>query len=223
MAFVLFIVLFVTAGCQSLPSLNKNPSAQELFEYANQLKQRSAYVEALKYFKQFRGRYLYSPLVKKADLAIADIYFLQKKWNQAVQAYEFFSERHPRHIQSDRVYFHLALAYFHQLPSTPDRDLRMAGQALSSFKKHLRLFPKSKYKKSVLEYRNKILLLLAQREWMIARFHIRQGRKHSALPYVRKLLKKHTSLLTAGKIKNLPSVEELKLFLKEQEFRNKGS
>ncbi len=225
MIIFLFTILVLSSGCQTAPPLSKKPTDKELFKYANYLKKQSSYLEALEHFKQLRGRFLYSPLAKEADLAIADIYFQQKDWIQAVQAYKFFYERHPKHPQNDRVSFYLALSYFHQLPSTPDRDLSLSTETIKYFDQHLKHFPASTYKKEATDHKNKVLLLLAQKEWMIAKFHIRQNREKSALPYVKKLLKKYSNLLSSNSSKKskLPSITEIKVFIKKWESNNKGS
>lgn len=222
MIVLLLSVLLLTSSCQTAPPLSKNPTDKELFKYASYLKKNRSYLEALEHFKQLRGRFLYSPMAKEADLAIADIYFAQKEWIKAVQAYKFFSERHPKHPQNDRVSFHLALSYFHQLPSTSDRDLSLSTETIKYLDLHLKHFPSSPYKKEALEYKNKVLLLLAKKEWTTAQFHIRQNREKSALPYVKNLLKKYSHLLSSKKSK-LPSLAKIKSFIKKWEDNNKGS
>ena len=223
--FLLTLVLLFSSGCQTAPPLSKKPTDKELFNYANYLQKQSSYLEALEYFNKLRGRHLYSPLVKEADLAIADIYFAQKEWIKAVQAYKFFSERYPKHSKRDKVSFYLALSYFNQLPSTPDRDLTLSTETIKHFDLHLKHFPKSAFKKQALDYKNKVLLLLAKKEWLIARFYIRQEREKSALPYVKKLLKKYSNLLSSDTTNksDLPSLVEVKNFIKKWDINKKGS
>ena len=140
------VFLLLSTSCQSLHSLKKNPSDKELFQHASRLKEKLYYKEALSYFQQLKTRFLYSRLVKEADLSIADIYFAQKEWDKAIRAYGHFHELHPLHPQADRVLFHLGLSYFHKLPRTEDRDLSLAKKTLIHFNKHLKLFPKASIK-----------------------------------------------------------------------------
>ena len=191
----LFLSLYLNTACNSLHSLKKNPSDKELFQHASKLKEKSYYKEALTYFKQLKTRFLYSRLAKEADLAIADIYFAQKEWEKATRSYGHFSELHPQHPQTDRVLFHLALSYFHQLPTTEDRDLSLSKKTLFHLNKHLKLFQKSAYRSAVQEYKQRVLYLLAQKQWMIARFHLNQGKPHSALPYMLNLMQDYSFLL----------------------------
>ncbi|MDE0119505.1 MAG: outer membrane protein assembly factor BamD [Bdellovibrionales bacterium] len=202
------VFLLLTTSCQSLHSLKKNPSDKELFQHASRLKEKLYYKEALTYFQQLKTRFLYSHLVKEADLAIADIYFAQKEWNKAIRAYGHFSELHPLHPQSDRVIFHLALSYFYKLPRTEDRDLSLSKKTLAHFNKHLKLFPKSIYKSAVQKYKKEVLYLLARQQWMIARFHLHQNKAHSALPYMRNLVKDYSSLLPPKEPKNKNSNQQ---------------
>ena len=235
---IIIFICFLTA-CSSLKTLKKNHSAEELFQHAVELKEKSYYKKALVYFKQLKSRFLYSRLAKEADLAIADIYFAQEEWDRAVKAYGSFSELYPKHPQNDRVLFHLALSYFHKLPTTEDRDLSLSKKTLFYFNKHIEFFPHSSYKIQVKEYKQKILNLLARKEWMIARFHLNQGKPVSALPYVLKLMRQYSFLLPSdqkneqqsGKEKdsaikaseNLPSVKNLKNLAQELKTLKKQS
>ena len=195
MTYFLFVFLFFNTACSSLHSLKKNPSDKELFQHALQLKEKSYYKESLSYFKKLKSRFLYSHLVKEADLAIADIYFAQEEWQKAARAYNGFSELHPNHPKNDSVLFHLALSYFHQLPATEDRDLSFSKKTLFYLNQHLTRFPKSPHRNQTLQHKQKILNLLAQKQWMIAHFHLNQGKPHSALPYMLKLMKDYSFLL----------------------------
>ena len=204
-------LVFLCVACSSFRSLKSNPTAEELFQHAEKLKKESYYKSALTYFKQLKSRFLYSRLVKEADLAIADIYFAQKEWPKAVKAYGQFVELYPQHPQSDRALLNLGLSYFHQLPKTEDRDLSFSAKTLIYLNQHLKSFPKSAYRKSAKEHKQKVLNLLARRQWMRVRFHLRQGRPKSAWPYARNLKEKYYFLLPSvknAKKQKLPSKKE---------------
>ncbi len=228
---VLILCVFLTA-CNSLSS-SKNPKTarKEVFQKAQSLKERGYHKEALSQFRKFKSRFLYSrDLSKKADLAIADIYFMQGEWEKAHRAFESFFELNPRHEKSDYALFYVALSYFKRLPKTEDRDLHLADKTLFHLNRHLKLFPKSPFKARLLQLKQKVLSLLARKEWMIARFHIRREKPRSALPYMLSLLKNYGFILpkdrppakdvpedslekppTAG----LPSLKKLKSMIKD--------
>lgn len=214
----LLIFLFLNIGCASLQSIGKNPSAEALFQHASKLKEKSYYQESLNYFRKLKSRFLYSRLAKEADLEMADIYFKQEEWKKATKAYWNFSELYPQHPKADFVLFRLALSYFHQLPTTEDRDLSFSKKTLLYLDRHLKLFPKSPHREETKKYKKEVLSLLAQKQWMIARFHLRQGKPHSALPYISKLIKDYSFLLPPEKTKetdnksdsDLPSLKKLK-------------
>jgi hypothetical protein len=65
---------------------------------------------------------------------------------------------------------------------------------------------------------------MAQKQWMIARFHLNQGKPHSALPYVLKLMSDYSSLLPSKapeKQAELPSLKKLKELVKELKSKKK--
>ena len=149
---------------------------------------------------------------------MADIYFAQEEWKKATKAYWSFSELYPRHPKADFVLFRLALSYFHQLPTTEDRDLSLSQKTLFYLNRHLKLFPKSPHRSETKKHKQAVLNLLAQKQWMIVRFHLNQGKPHSALPYVLKLMKDYPSLLPSKdteKQAELPSLKKLKELAKE--------
>ena len=195
----LLFFLFFSTACSSLHSIKKNPTAEELFQHASKLKEKSYYKEALSYFKKLKGQFLYSRLVKEADLAIANIRFAQEEWKKATKAYSNFSELYPQHPKADFVLFRLVLSYFHQLPATEDRDLNLSKKTLFHINQHLALFPNSPYRSQTQDYKQKVLTLLAKKQWMIASFHLRNDKPHSALPYLLKLMKDYSSLLPKEK------------------------
>jgi len=224
MRYFLALFLFFNISCASMHSLKKNPSDKELFEHALNLKNRSYYKEALKYFKQLKSQFLYSPLVKSADLAIADIYFRQKEWNKAVLAYGNFYELYPSDLKTDHALFYLALSYFHQLPTTEDRDLTLSKKTLFYLNEHLKKFPKSPFTEQSSQYKNRVLTLLAKKQWMIASFHLKQDRPLSALPYMKDLLKNYATFLPEKKKQSsLPLLKDLKEEINKIKELNKNS
>ncbi len=211
-------LIFLFGGaCSSFKTLKENPTAEELFQHAENLRKRSYYQEALGYFRQLKSQFLYSRFAKSADLKIADIYFAKEEWIKAGLAYERFSALNPEHPENDRAFFQLSLSYFHQLPKTEARDLSLSKKALFYINKHLKLFPKSPYREKAQKYKQKILTLLAKKEWMIARFHLRKKRPHSARPYMLKLMKNHRTLLPKKESSSstLPSLKKLKTLIQK--------
>lgn len=205
----LLTFLFYTSSCSSLHSLKDKPSAEELFQHAENLKEKSYYKEALAHFKRLKSRFLYSRFSKLADLAIADIHFAKEEWEKASRAYDNFYSLNPRHKKSDYALFRLSLSYFHQLPLTEDRDLSLSKKTLFYIKKQLKLFPKSPYRAVALEHQKKVLTLLAKKQWMIARFHLKQNRLHSAKPYMLKLLKDYSFLLPKEENPSVKKTDDL--------------
>lgn len=213
---LLVTLLCFSVSCSSLHSLKKDPSDKQLFQHALKLKKKSYYKDSLSYFKKLKNYFLYSPLVKEADLHIAHIYFAQEEWKKASIAYKNFLTLYPNHPKNDSVLFYLALSYFKQLPSTQDRDLKFSARSLLYLNKHLTNFPKSPLKSKTLKYKQKVLILLAKKEWMIAYFHLKHKRPLSALPYIKKLIKNYSFVLpikTNTKVAfnaSLPSLKSLK-------------
>src|SRR5690606_33276577 len=87
----------------------------------------------------------------RAELAIADVHFKDEAYPEAQVAYQTFKELHPRHPKIDYVTFRIGLSFFNQLPTTIDRDLTLAHDAIASFDELINEFPNSEFAKEARE------------------------------------------------------------------------
>ncbi len=199
--FLLIVALSSGGGvaCRTISYNKKAQTAEALFKRALKLKKDRYYREALLVLDKLKTRYLYSPYFKSASLMVADIYFLQRQWLKAYSAYNSFSKLNRDHPEIDRVFFRKALCAFEDLPTAADRDLSGAKKVLSLFRKHITLFPLSAYKAQSKYYVSRVRGLLAQREWMVASFHIKAHRPRSALAYLQTLVREFSSVLRVKK------------------------
>ncbi len=84
---------------------------------------------AIDTFQDIIDNYPYSDYATLAELRIADAYFDQELWEEALSYYRDFSELHPDHEKVPYTILRSALAYYHQ--SRPaNRDQTATRQAL---------------------------------------------------------------------------------------------
>lgn len=172
-----FIATF--SACSSTDK--RSESAEGAYAIAQEYEADGRYEEAIKRFQEVRSKFPYSKYATMAELAVADTYFKQESFAEAQTSYQLFKDLHPKHGQIDYVTFRLALSYFKQLPSTIDRDLTLADNAIISFDEVIKQYPNSSYVEEAKTYRSQAIKMLAEKEEYIADFYYRREQWDSAL------------------------------------------
>jgi outer membrane protein assembly factor BamD len=127
------------------------------------------------------SKHPYSKLATEAELRVADCYYKKEEFIEAFNAYKTFKELHPKHPQIDYVTYYAAESIREQLPSTVDRDLSQATQAINYYEEIATVYPTSKYVKDSKEKRFKLIGMLADKEIYIADFYYRREKYLGAL------------------------------------------
>lgn len=121
-------------------------------------------------------------------LRIADTYFGEEKYEEALVEYQAFLNYHP--VNKDSVYaqYQIAMCSFNQL-TTIDRDPEPTRIALREFQKLLEKYPKSIYEEAA---RKNIAICrdrLAEYELYVGRFYHKKKAYQSAVSRLDKLLR----------------------------------
>lgn len=136
------IALFVLAsalfqGC-STPLVNK--SADMLFKDGEQSYKDGDYEDAIAQWKKVKETFQSPELSTKAELGIADAYFLNKDYIEAAAGYEDFRKMHPKHPQADYALYRQGMSYFKQIHGI-DTDQTPVKNAQITFDSYLKLYP----------------------------------------------------------------------------------
>lgn len=188
----LLLILSFLASCSSLDKKGDTP--ESAFAIAEEYEKDDRYEEAIRRFKEVKNKFPYSSFATKAELRVADLHFKSEEYAEAQVEYQAFRDLHPKHPQIDYVLFRIGLSYYNQLPSTIDRDLSLAGDTVLAFNDLLARYPASEHAKEGREYRDKTLLMLAEKEKYVADFYFRQGNYEAALNRYEGLYKKYPNL-----------------------------
>lgn len=175
-----FSLTILSLGCVTEPKVNLN-SAEGLFTLGEFYEKQDRFEEAISQFKSLSNKFPYSKLAPDAELKVADCYYKKEEFPEAFNAYKNFKELHPRHIRSDYVTYRAAESLREQLPSTVDRDLTNAHQAISFYDELLINYSGSKYAAESKEKKFKLIQMLADKELYIADFYFKQNKYTSAL------------------------------------------
>lgn len=176
--FLAALGLFVS-GCSSI---EKNSSTPEgAFVIAEEYDQGERYEEAIRRYTEVKNKFPYSNFATKAELAIADVYYKQESYAESQVAYQMFKDLHPTAPQADYVQFRIGMSYFNQLPSSIDRDLTTANDAILNLSELIKKYPNSQHLAEAKEKRSAAIKMLAEKEEYIADFYFKRKIFDSAL------------------------------------------
>lgn len=169
---VAFIALITLLSCATSKPKGRT-AAESLFREAEQLVEKRRYLMAIESLNLLRSRYPYSFYATRAELRLADIYFLQENYVEAAAAYILFKDFHPKHEKMPYIIFRIAESFFLQTPSTYDRDLSPAVEAIKYYQEVAQKYPKTEYAQSGKEKVRVIQKMLDQKEQYIADFYFK--------------------------------------------------
>lgn len=168
-------MLLVLPGCgiidyYFLPA--PEDTAQELFEGGMSAMQEKNYEDAAEFFQSLKDRYPFSPYTTKAELALADAWFLDGEYQRAADNYEEFEALHPRHEMIEYVLFQIGVANYRLFQSI-DKPQDTVGKAIEYFRRLKATFPESKYVEEADRYIVECRRYMAEHEVFVADFYWR--------------------------------------------------
>jgi len=152
----------------------KELTVEEQYELGLKYLRRESYVKALEQFNRIRNTHRDDPYSVKAELAIGDVYYRKREWDQARLAYEDFMRMHPRHQDLDYVVYRMGLSLYRKAPLVAGRDQTWTRQAVHTWAGFESRFPDSQYRAEVEELLEVSRDRLARKELSIARFYVRR-------------------------------------------------
>ncbi|MEE3329878.1 MAG: outer membrane protein assembly factor BamD [Myxococcota bacterium] len=148
---LLSLVWLSSAACQNTPEpdFEDIPPANELYEQGLEklndkwllwIIPRTDYVGAIEDFQAIIDNYPYSDFAVKAELRIADSYFEDRRFEEALSYYRDFSDLHPQHEKVPYTILRSAQCHYEQT-ATIDRDQTATREAMGYLERLLRDYP----------------------------------------------------------------------------------
>ena len=100
------------------------------------------YSEAIELFQSVIDNYPYSEFAVRAELRIADAYFEDRRYDEALSYYRDFAELHPQNPKVPYTVLRSALCHYNQVSSV-ERDQTATRAALLELEKLIRTYPYS--------------------------------------------------------------------------------
>lgn len=166
-ALLLMLALMGTAFAKEEAPL----TVAEQYELGLKYLKRGYYEKAIEQFNRIRIYHRDDPLSLKAELALADVYWRKKEWDQARLAYEDFMRLHPRHPNLDYVVYRIGQSLLKKAPKIAARDQTWTAQVVNTWTGFDRRFPGSEWSDEVGTELRVALERLAKKELIIAEFY----------------------------------------------------
>jgi outer membrane protein assembly factor BamD len=198
----LLAIALGTACKSNEPLFEEVPPADELFALGEKelegrrilwVYKRVNYSRAIEYFQAVIDNYPYSDHAVRAELKIADAYFDDGKYDEALSYYRDFGDLHPQHEQVPYTVYRSALCHYERIEST-ERDQTSTLNALDTFGKLLVQYPHSQYAKDAEPKWRELQVRLAEHDEGIADFYRKRGEFEAAAERYRLLLDEHPGL-----------------------------
>jgi outer membrane protein assembly factor BamD len=173
-------------GCATVQQ--PNIPADQLYKEGEQLFQKGKYEDAIASWKKVKETYQSSELSTKAELNIANAYFLNKDYIEAAAAYEDFRKLHPKHPQADFALYRQGMSHFNQIHSI-DTDQTPVKNAQLIFDSYLKLYPEGAQLAEVQEKQRQCRDKQLQYELYVGRFYLKSGAYKAAIARFEESLK----------------------------------
>jgi outer membrane protein assembly factor BamD len=202
-AYALFLAVMTAALFQGCATTKPSSSPEVLFKEGEQSFQKGKYEDAIAKWKKVKESYQSPELSAKAEINIADAYFLNEDFIEAAAAYEDFRKLHPKHERAGYALFRQAMSHYRQV-SGIDTDQTPVKNALVTFQSYLSLYPGGEHTAEVTEKIRDCRDKQLQYEIYVGRFYLKTGKLISAIGRFETALKVFS---------DLPSCDEVMYYL----------
>ena len=189
MVAVLLILTSLSVGCSNYAK-EHDLSAEENYQRGLAKYEKTHFLRAIPFFQKILENYPFSIYAIPAELKIAESYFYDEKYVEALAHLQGFEELHPTNENIPYVLWMKAEASFKQFSSI-DRDVFPLENAKRELDELMGRFPDSKYVKEAKPLLKQILDKLVQHDFYVARFYYRDGEFNAALKRFARVYEKY--------------------------------
>jgi outer membrane protein assembly factor BamD len=170
------LAVAVLGGCGAS---KKHLSADEYFKEATERYRSGALTVAIDNYHELLDQYPFSEYNEEAELKIAQAYYLEGSYAEAIVALTDFQRRHPTSPQLPLVGYLLGMCYVQQM-GTADRDQTAARSASNYFLTVSQQYPDSPFSELARIELGRCRERLGEHELYVANFYSKRGNRPAA-------------------------------------------
>lgn len=175
----LLAALLLFWGCSSETIDNESPPEKQFAE-GERLLSKDRFAEAVERFRILKSRFPYSKQAALATLRIGDAHYQEESFTEAASAYKVFRELYPKHEKAAYALYRIAESHFNEMPSTIDRDLDPAAEAIAAYNQLIKDYPNSEHAKDAAKKVHDLRGKLAEKENYVGNFYFKRELYESA-------------------------------------------
>lgn len=196
-ALSLVLVLFFLNGCSILNFFSKKDppklSPEGLYSRASLEYGEDNYKKAREYFLRLKETYPLHELAILAEIGVADSYFSNKEYSAARDAYSDFVSLHPLDENVPYAIYQMGMCHYHQMEAL-DRDQTETIKAQNEWERLVSRYPESKFSTMAEKMLREVRQRLAEREFYVGRFYLRQKKYKAALVRFEKIASEYSNV-----------------------------
>jgi outer membrane protein assembly factor BamD len=195
------------SGCSSLSMSSvpwfksaapADPTAEALFTEGSRYFNEKKYARAIDVLQKLKSGHPFSPLLTETELKVADAYYLNQQYPEAITAFKEFQSLHPTNENISFVILRLGQAHLDQFTSV-DRDQKNTEIAKGYFETVITNHPKSPHAREAAEKLAKCIQYLSEHEFNVAIFYHQQEKYPAARDRFEEIVRKYKGTPTAVK------------------------
>jgi len=175
------------------------------------------YKKAQEYFLRVKEEYPLHDMAVLAEIGVADSMFSDKEYAAAENAYSEFISLHPINENVPYAIYQLGLCHYNQIEDI-DRDQAETIAAKKEWEKLIARYPESKFSTMAEKMVRECKQRLAEREFYVGRFYLKQNKYKAALARFEKIAHDYANVGLDYKVEYY--IKEAKAKIAEEEKLN---
>jgi outer membrane protein assembly factor BamD len=194
-------------GCSSIsmPSIpwpgsapKPDPTAEALYEEGTRYLAEKRYARGIDVLTKLKTDHPFSPQINDVELKIADAYYLNQQYPEAINAFKEFQSMHPTNENIPFIVYRLGQAHLDQFTAV-DRDQKNTEIAKNYFENVIQNYPKSPYATDAREKLAKAVGYLAEHDFNVASFYLQQEKYPAARERFEEIVRKYPGTPVAAR------------------------
>lgn len=183
---VLGVFLTACAADTTIPDM----PAEELYNKATKLFDKTDYEEAAKYYDEIERQHPYSEWAARAQIMSAYAFYKKNQYDDAILTLDRFIQLHPGNANTPYAYYLKGLCYYEQI-SDIAREQDMTRNAKDMFEELVARYPDSVYATDAKVKLGQIQDQLAGKEMAVGRYYLQQKEYLAAMNRFQSVLKEY--------------------------------
>jgi outer membrane protein assembly factor BamD len=208
----------VLSGCSILNFFSKHEMAKAspegLYASASSEYKNGSYKKAREHFMRLKEEYPLHEMAILAEIGIADSYYSDKDYAEAENAYKDFMALHPVNDNLPYVIYQMGMCHYNQMEAI-DRDQTETISARKEFERLSARYPDSKFTPMAEKTLREVKQKLAEREFYIGKFYVKQKKYQAALSRFEKIAHDYSNIGVDYKVEYY--IKEMKEKIAEEE------